>query len=203
MPTRISLHGRDNRYPRGGGGFKAQLEERSKEVGIAGGSWPFWFPGKQLSGGARLAVRLRWTWEAWRLPPIPAKKVKTGTNAYAVTPPSEPGVAMDVDIVVHSEEAWPGSGLLREYSDDSDQAVRFGPLVDASGQHLMATAVLRLAYKSPLPPSVTVSSPMSRDDATRMLAAGLDEAGVLWLVETAASRAAYEDRQARIPERGS
>lgn len=185
---KLSLHGDDPRHP-AGGGFKmamdteeafAQAIQDGRLKAERYGDWPLWFPGRQLNPNAKLAVRMRWTWDAaTRLGPGPPPgNLKRGAVGLTIPPPPEPGDAVDVDLVVSSTRPfWP-----QEQKARIDNAC-LGPLRNESGDWLTGTVVKRSIALFPTPAGAIGPRPKNRLDELRAVGAATDDDGVLWLVE--------------------
>lgn len=192
--VKISIHGRD---PRPGKipMFKATLDDggrsfddeanREKAIGYSTGDWPVIFQGKPLVTGGRLIVRIRWTWDSCfrpRMTPIAAPKAKKDQYAGIVHAPTQPGDAADLDLV-HSENGPKWQYRAQAERDDA----WIGPFTNKSGEYLTGTIIHRSMLKHPNPAASGLHPPQG-DDEIRGLWCGVDDDGVLWLLQHRQSR---------------
>ncbi len=190
---KLSLHSPDPRHA-GKDGFKigmdteASYQEAVNEGRLASvrtGQWPMWFPGKPLNEDATLVARLRWTWDGcMRLGAAPSPgNLRSGAAGLILQTPPQPGDAMDLDLVVSkSAPFWPSEKAARR-----DNAC-LGPLKNAAGEWLTGVAVKRAAFRYAPPAAAVAPWPQNSADEARGVAAGVDEAGFLWLIEQRMSR---------------
>lgn len=205
---KLSLHSDDPLHP-AGGGFKIAMDTEEafaraitekKAVGWRHGDWPVWFPGKEIAEDGTLVARFRWTWDACnRLGPAPPPgDLKAQAVGLAVPPPTEPGDAVDVDLIVSENQPyWPNEARARR-----DEAC-LGPLRNQTGDWLTGVVVKRRAGHYPPPETAIGPRPSGRDDELRALGSAVDPAGFLWLIEQRMSRSKlHELASEAIVERG-
>lgn len=193
---KLSLHGDDPKHPRGGG-FKLGLDteaafERDLSsgaiIGQRTGTWPIWFPGRDVTEQATLVARLRWTYEATsRLGPAPDPgDLKKDATGLAIKPPPGLGYAVDLDLIVsEGKPYWHNEKKARK--DDAC----LGPLFNERAHlWLTGTAVKRFVPHYPHPVEALGPKPLSRLDQTRGVGCTVDPEGFLWIVEHRMSKTA-------------
>lgn len=190
---KLSLHSHDPRHP-AGGGFKIAMDTQetfereiaqNKAIGWRNGDWPVWFPGKPIGETSTLVARFRWTWDAChRLGPAARPgELKANAVGLAVPPPTGPGDATDVDLIVSRDRPhWPNEVQARR------ENACIGPLRNETGDWLTAVVVKRRAGHHPAAGGAIGPRPAGREDEIRALGSALDPAGFLWLIEQRMSR---------------
>jgi hypothetical protein len=179
-PFKLSLHGPDPRHR--WHGFKLDLDgpqTASSGYLTAKPDWlPAIFPGKEVSPDASLAFRLRVPWDVFDQPgPPPPADLPTGQQGYIAVVPPAPQAA-DFDFYVSSTAPyWPNRTQAAR-----DNAM-LGPLTNESGQHLTVVSYRRNVLITRTPPKVLGRQPANVADRIRGLGGGVDDDGVLWMVE--------------------
>lgn len=201
---KISLHGRDPRpgmVPMfkaetndGGRGFIDEVNTE-QSVGYTLGDWPVIFPGKALPNGGRLVVRTRWTWDSCfrpRMAPFaPRKDLRAKEVGLIAAAPSQPGVAADLDLV-HSEDAPKWESRLDTKRDNA----WVGPFRNRSGDYLTGAFIHRKMFQYPNPAASELHRPTAADEIRGMWC-GVDDDGVLWLIQQRQSGASLREAASR------
>lgn len=203
---KISIHGSDRRAGMvpmfkavtndGGRGFVDEVNN-DQLVGHTLGEWPVIFPGKELPNGGRLVVRIRWTWDSCFRPRMPGfgplKSPKANQLGAIVHAPSQPGDAADVDLV-HSENGPKWQYRAQAERDDA----WIGPFTNKSGEYLTGMIIHRRLLKFPNPEQSERHPPNGADEI-RGLWCGVDDDGVLWLLQHRQSRVSLLEASSRSP----
>lgn len=186
---KLSVHGDDPRHP-SGGGYKLAMDTEEafnddlrtgRIIGRRSGAWPIWFPGRRVNEYATLVARLRWTHEATsRLGAAPDPgSLKSNAKGLAVPPPSAPGFASDVDLIVSE-----GRPYWKEEPKARRDNACLGPLQNPpTDLWLTGTVVQRFIPHYQHPVEALGPRPVDRDDQVRGVAAAVDPTGFLWLIE--------------------
>lgn len=168
-------------YP---GGFRArdrpEQGHRLAERRLAG-----LVPGKPIGETSTLVARFCWTWDAChRLGPAARPgELKANAVGLAVPPPTGPGDATDVDLIVSRDRPhWPNEVQARR------ENACIGPFRNETGDLLTDVVVKRRAGHHPAPGGAIGPRPAGREDEIRALGSALAPAGLLWLIEQRMSR---------------
>lgn len=198
---KLSIHGDDPRHP-AGGGFKLAMdpEDRYTEAVEQGtirarrfGDWPIWFTGVPINDKATRVVRMRWTWDCCaRMGAAPDPgDLRRGATGVLLRPPPAPGDAVDLDLVVSSDEPyWPHE------SDGRRRGALLGPLRNDSGQWLTGTVFKRNATLTPPPAAAIGPTPRGAEDQVRGVGFAVGADGLLWIVEQRMSESIWRSTPA-------
>lgn len=187
--SKISLHGPDPRHPRPG--FKFGRDDSVQPGGATsintGPALPWWFPGKpdvnELTHAIRICVAADTFADGL---PNGSDPGTSRSRAFAGLLPRPPaGSSALIDLYI---SPGPPDFPIRAKLDQLNAL--HGPIVNTTGQHLSAiTRILPNERLGRAHLKEDVPVPKASADAVRGVQAGIDDDGVLWLVERVLSRA--------------
>lgn len=201
----LSVHGPNQKHP-GEHRFHvkvdrdAALEAASNDYFVAHGlpRKGFGFMGQQLAPGVFHVARLRWSWVLTRsryqqaaVNPWPVPELGRDTSGRVMDWRLGHNEAADVDLIVsYNKPYWLGGE--QSLKDNS----RLGPVRNAAGLWLTATAFRRWQSQAPTPENLVLPLPKPGEDPRPYLGGGPEQdngPAMFWFLESITSRQFLQD----------
>lgn len=188
---KVSLHGPDERHPKGPFFRFGVDRSAADQATAAGGRWwgtppePLYFSGRPIKPGVRLAVRFSvgWSMFATGTPsaPTPVISKSSTLSARMDSPRLLRAVHTDLYISERNEPYWPDEAATRRAN------AGMGPIINDAGQILTAVNTQVQIDKEPDPFHVRQGNfsdePIRSEARARALAVDVDTTGLLWICE--------------------